>query len=107
VTEQWIKFVRDQYEPDAGFLWHLRQGTYDESSADQFFEGLRAIRFEERLVDRELVALLWELTWFVWTQVERAEHLAVNQEQFRSVLDRVVDILASEKRLGFVIEDVV
>lgn len=71
---------------DRGFLWDLRQGSWEASRADEFLSALRSAKLtEQEFVPRRLVSLLWYIPLFLSWQDERVSGFIKRDDYLRYV----------------------
>lgn len=70
----WIETLEEEWSPDEGFFWRLRNGEFHQERFEATLRKLSEISTEgESDVSRRLVSLLWYIPTFMTWQKERIE----------------------------------
>jgi hypothetical protein len=64
--------LEEEWSPDDGFVWRLRQGAFDEAGFRRLVEILEQVDLgDSPTIDRRLVSLIWMLPLVMRWQEER------------------------------------
>jgi hypothetical protein len=97
--EHVVEAIEVEWSPDAGFLWSLRQGIFDDGKFQRLLALLRTIEIAEGAhVPIRLVSLLWYIPTFMQWQDERLRERGQDLDAYRKAMARVVNEL--ERILG-------
>lgn len=70
--EHLIRTLESEWEPEQGFFWRVRQGVFSEADFQRALSKVSSIEgFENELIERRLVSLLWYIPIFMHWQKDR------------------------------------
>jgi hypothetical protein len=70
-TDKLIQALEYEWEDEDGFLWKLRDRSFDAEGAKRFESLLQTISFEDiECIDKRLMQLLWFIPTFLQWRVE-------------------------------------
>ena len=94
-----IRTLESEWEPEHGFFWQIRQGAFSEAEFQRVFAKLSSIAsFEDELIERRLVSLLWYMPLFMHWQRDRISEQGGNAEAYTRAIAAVTNEV--ERLLG-------
>ena len=97
--ERLIRNLEFEWETEHGFFWQLRQGAFSEEDFQRAFGRISSIPdFENSMIDRRVVSLLWYVPLFMQWQSDRILVNGGNAEAYRKAVTAMTNEV--ERLLG-------
>jgi hypothetical protein len=78
-----IAIVNSEWEPETGFFWKLRQGTFEEVDACRALAAISAIpTLSNQEIPARLVSVLWYIPIFMQWQTDRVRDCGGNMRDY-------------------------
>ena len=84
--EEAVLFLQQEWSPDGGTFWKLRQGEFEHSDVQRILAVLATIEPAE-LLARRFVSLLWYVPIFMQWQVERIQRHGGDLKAYLRAID--------------------
>jgi len=89
-TKEWIRELESAWSEPDGFLFKVREGSFDEEKGANLVSLLKSIKLpKEDTIDRRLVALVWYIPIFLTWQIERVVEGGGSASAFRRFSNEV------------------
>lgn len=94
-----IEFLEQEWSPEVGFFWRIRQGHFEADKLERVLEKLSAFSVsEEAAIPRRLVSLLWYIPMFMEWQTERVQESEGNVVAYKKAITLITNEV--ERLLG-------